>query len=128
MGGKGGFAELANWVIHPPGHGSVWGAPPEPAHSPLRNRRWRGGGGGGNSSGADDVGSAYMGEAYGGGEGTLAAGRGTTALRTVRPTGDAGGGLVTEAVGAAAAEAPRFAESVPSWVRLPQAAPVRISN
>ena len=25
--GKGGFAELANWVIPSPGHGSVWGAP-----------------------------------------------------------------------------------------------------
>ena len=28
MEGKGGFAELANWVIPSPGHGSVWGASP----------------------------------------------------------------------------------------------------
>ena len=59
MGGKGGFAEFANWVITPPGNDSVWGAPPGPAHFPhnasgiqwrrsLRQRihgrslRWRG--------------------------------------------------------------------------------------
>ena len=34
MGGKGGFAELANWAIPPQGHGSVWGAPPGPVHTP----------------------------------------------------------------------------------------------
>ena len=34
MGVKGGFVELADWVIPAPGHGSVWGAPPGPAHTP----------------------------------------------------------------------------------------------
>ena len=34
MEGKGGVAELANWVIPLQGHGSVWGAPPGLAHPP----------------------------------------------------------------------------------------------
>ena len=46
MGGKDGFAELANWVIPPPGHGSVWGAPPGPAHTPHHASGGFGGGGG----------------------------------------------------------------------------------
>ena len=46
MGGKGGIAELANWVIPPPGHSSVWGAPPGlPPHPRPRQRWFRRGGG-----------------------------------------------------------------------------------
>ena len=44
MGGKGGFAELANWVTPPPGHGSVRGAPPGPAHTPHHASGGFGGG------------------------------------------------------------------------------------
>ena len=65
MGGKGGFAELANWVIPPPGHGSVWEAPPRPAHTP--HHASGGFGGGGGSNGAGDSSSAYMGGTYDGG-------------------------------------------------------------
>ena len=46
MGGKGGLAELANWVLPPPGHGSVWGVPPGPAHTPHHASGGFGGGGG----------------------------------------------------------------------------------
>ena len=46
MGGKGGFVELATWVIPPPDHGSVWGAPPGPAHTPHHPSGGFGGGGG----------------------------------------------------------------------------------
>ena len=53
MKGKGGFAELANWVIPPPGHGSVWVAPPGPAHTPHHASGGFGGGGRG-SNGAGD--------------------------------------------------------------------------
>ena len=46
MGGKGRFAELANWIIRPPGDGSVWGAPTGPAHPPHHASGGFGGGGG----------------------------------------------------------------------------------
>ena len=46
MVGKGGFEELTSCVIPPSGHGSVWGAPPGPAHPPHHaNGGFRGGGG-----------------------------------------------------------------------------------
>ena len=45
MGGKGEFAELANWVT-PPGHGSVWGASPGPALPPATPATVSEGGGG----------------------------------------------------------------------------------
>ena len=45
-GGKGGFAELANWVVPPPGHGSTWGAPPgQPTPSTTPAAVSEGGGG-----------------------------------------------------------------------------------
>ena len=60
IGGKCGFAELANWIMPPPGHASVWGAPPGPAHTPYHTSGgFRRGGGGPN--GAGDFSSAYMG-------------------------------------------------------------------
>ena len=105
MGGKGGFAELANWVIPPPGHGSLWGAPPGPAHNP--HHAGGGFGGGGFSNGAGAFNSTYMGGTHGGGG------------------GDTGGEAAEEAAGAAAAEVPRSAASVPSRVRLPRTIPIR---
>ena len=75
-GGKGGFAELANWVIPPPDHGPVWGAPPGPAHPPPITPAAVSKGGGGGFSGAGDFGSAYMGGAYSGGEGHACGGPG----------------------------------------------------
>ena len=74
MGGKGGFAELANWVSPPPDHGSVWGAPPGPAHNP--HHASGGFGGGGFSNGAGAFSSAYMGGTYGGGGGNTSGGLG----------------------------------------------------
>ena len=65
MGGKGGFAKLTNWVNPPPGHGSVWGAPPGPTHTP--HHASGGFGGRGGSNGAGNFSSAYMGGNYGGG-------------------------------------------------------------
>ena len=74
MGGKGGFAELANWVIPPPGQGSVWGAPPGLPHTP--HHASGGFGGGGGSNGAGDFSSAYMVGTYGGGGGHTSGGLG----------------------------------------------------
>ena len=74
MGGKGGFAELANWVIPPPGHGSLWGATPGPAHNP--HHAGGGFGGGGFSNGAGAFNSAYMGGTHGGGGGHTSGGLG----------------------------------------------------
>ena len=123
MGGKGGFAELANWVIPPPGHGSLWGATPGPTHNP--HHAGGGFGGGGFSNGAGAFNSAYMGGTHGGGGGTPAAAWGTTGLRTGGSTEDTGGEAAEEAAGAAAAEVPRSAASVPSRVRLPRTIPIR---
>ena len=123
MGGKGGFAELANWVIPPPGHGSLWGAPPGPAHNPH------------HASGGFGVGGSPMAPVHlaaltwegltVAGEGTPAAAWGTTGPRTGGSTEDAGGEAAEEAAGAAAAEVPRYAASVPSRVRLPRTTPIR---
>ena len=74
MGETGGFAELANWVIPPPGHGSVWGAPPGPDYPP--HHASGGFGGGRGSNGAGDLSSAYMGGTYGGGGGHSSGGLG----------------------------------------------------
>ena len=123
MGGKGGFAELANWVIPPPGHGSVWGAPPRPVHTP--HHASGGFGGGGGSNGAGDFSSAYMGGTYGGGEGHTSGGLGHYVPTNEWFHRDAGDGVAAEAAGAAAAEAPRSAGSVPSRVRLPLTTPIR---
>ena len=92
MGGKGGFAELANWVIPPPGHGSLLGAPPGPAH----NSHHAGGGfgGGGFSNGAGAFNSAYMGGTHGGGGGHTSGGLGhygPTNERFHRGHGERGG-------------------------------------
>ena len=72
--GKGGFAELANWIILPPGHGSVWGVPSGQAHPPYHAS----GGFGGDvfSSSADDFGSICIGGACGGGGGHTSGGSG----------------------------------------------------
>ena len=74
MGGKGGFAELANWVIPSPGHGSVWGASPGPAHTP--HHASGGFGGGRVSNGAGQFSSVYMRGTYGGGGGHTSGGLG----------------------------------------------------
>ena len=73
-GGKSEFVELANRIIPSPGHGSVWGAPPRPAH-PSHHPS---GGFGGRvfSSDAVDFGRAYIGGAYGGGGGHAGVGPG----------------------------------------------------
>ena len=107
-GGKGGFAELVNWVIPPPDHGPVWGAPPGPAHPPHHASGGFEGGGGGVFSGAGDFGSAYIGGAYSGGEGHACGGPGYYAPQTSGSTGDAGGGAAAKAAGTAAAETSRF--------------------
>ena len=102
MGGKGGFAELAKWVIPPPGHGSVWGAPQGPAHTPHHAS---GGFGGGGLAMAPMTSAAHTWEGLTvAGEGTPAAGWGTTAPQTGGSIEDAGGGVAAEAAGAAAAE------------------------
>ena len=88
-GGKGGFAELANWVIPPPDHGPVWGAPPGPAHSPHHASGGFEGGGGGGFSGAGDFGSAWLIVA---GKGTPVAARGTTPHKRAVPPGTRGVG------------------------------------
>ena len=124
MGGKGGFAELANWVI-PPGHGSLWGAPPGPAHNPHHAG---GGFGGGGSPMAPVHLTALTWEGLTvAGEGTPAAAWGTTGPRTGGSTEDTGGEAAEEAAGAAAAEVPRSAASVPSRVRLPRTIPIRFA-
>ena len=71
---KGRVSELANWVILPPGHGSVWGAPLGPVHPPTHASGGFGGGGGSNNAG--DFSSAYMGGTYGGGGGHTSGGLG----------------------------------------------------
>ena len=113
VGGKDGFAELANWVIPPPGHGSVWGAPPGPIHHPPpRQQRFRRGG----VPMAPVTSAAHTWEGLTVvGEDTPTAAWGTTVPRTGGSTGDAGGGMAAEAARAAAAEAPRSAGSVPHW-------------
>ena len=74
MGGKGGFAELANWVIPPQAtvrSGEHYqGSPHTPHHASS------GLGGGGGSNGAGDFSSAYMGGTYGGGGGHTSGGLG----------------------------------------------------
>ena len=72
MRGKGGFAELANWVIPPPGHGMVWGLPLGP--TPLPSHASGGSGAGGSSIGAGDFGSVTREGAYGGGGGHVISG------------------------------------------------------
>ena len=62
------------------------------------------------------------------GEGTPAAAWGTMGPRTGGFTEDAGGEVATEAAGAAAAEVPRSAGSVPSRVRLPLTTPIRYAH
>ena len=123
MGGKGGFAELANWVIPLPGHGSLWGAPPGPAHNPHH----AGGGFGGGGSPMALVHLTVL--TWEGltvaGEGTPAVAWGTTGPRTGGSTEDTGGEAAEEDAGAAAAEVPRSAASVPSRVRLPRTIPIR---
>ena len=61
-------------------------------------------------------------------EGTLEAAWGTMGPRTGGSTEDAGGEVAAEAAGAAAAEVPRFAGSVPSRVRLPLTTPIRCAH
>ena len=124
MGGKGGFAELSNWVIPPPGHGSVWGAPPGPAQNPYHASGGFGGGGG--SPMAPVLSAAFTWEELTvAGEGTPSAAWGTTGPRTGGSTEDTGGEVAEEVAGAAAAEAPRSAGSVPSRVRPPRTTPIR---
>ena len=83
MGGKGEIAELANWVILPPGHDSIWGAPAGPAHPPHTTSAAVSEGGRG-SSGADDFSSAYMEGPYGGGRGHASGGLGHYAPTNAR--------------------------------------------
>ena len=123
MGGKAGFAELANWVISPqataqsreshqgqPTHPATPAAVSEVRFSPAAPatsaaRTWK--------------------ELTMAGESTPAACRGTTVPQTGGPTGDTGDGAAAEAAGAVAAETPQFAGSVPAPVRLSRTTPIR---
>ena len=126
MGGKGGFAELANWVI--PSQATVRSGEhhqgqPTPLITPAAVSE-------GRRVPMVPVTSAAL--PWEGltvaGEGTPAAAWGTTAPRTGGSTVDAGGGVAAEAAGAAAAEAPRSVGSVPSRVRLPLTTPIRCAH
>ena len=123
MGGKGGFAELANWVIPPPrprfGLGST-----TRASTPLTTPASVSEGGGVPMASVTSAALTWEGLTVAG-EGTLATAWGTTAPRTGGSTEDARGGVAAEAAGAAAAEVPRSAGSVPSRVRLPLTTPIR---
>ena len=125
MGSKGGFVALANWVIPPPGHGSIWGAPPQPAHPPHYASGGFGRGGGGVPVAPVTLAGHTWEVLTVAREGTPAAARGNTAPRTGDSTGDTGGGATA---GVAAAEAPRFAGSIPSRVPLPPTILIRCAH
>ena len=125
MGGKGGFAEVANRVIPPQvtvRSGKRHQSQPTP---PPRQRRflWGGVPVAPVTSAARTWEELTVVE-----EGTPAAARGTTALRTCSSTGDTKGGAAAEASGAAAAKVSRFAGSVPSRVQIPPTAPIRFAH
>ena len=92
MGGKGGFAELANWIIPPPGHGSVWGAPPGPAHPPPPTTPAAVSEGGGVPTVPVILAAHTWGGLTVAGEGTPAVAWGTTAPRRAVPPGTRGVG------------------------------------
>ena len=69
-----------------------------------------------------------MGGTYGGGEGHTSGDLGHYGPTNGRFHRDEEGGVATEAAGAAAAEAPRSAGSVPSWARLPLTTPLRCAH
>ena len=125
MGGKGGFAELANWVTP---QATVWTGEhlqdqPTPPTTPAAVSE----GGGVPMAPVTSAAHTWEGRTVAR-EGIPAAAWGTTAPRTGDSTEDAGGGVATEAARAAATEAPRSAGSVPSRVRLPLTTPIRCAH
>ena len=120
MGGKGGFAELANWVIPP--QATVLsgerhqGQPITPTTPAVVSEGW------GSPMARVHLTALTW-------EGLTVAGGGTPAaawgLRTGGSTEDTGGEAAEEAAGAAVAEVPRSAASVPSRVRLRRTIPIR---
>ena len=123
MGGKGGFAELANWVIPP--QATVLsgehhqGQPTTPTTPAVVSE------GGGSPMAPVHLAALTWEGLTVAREGTPAAAWGTTGPRTSGSTEDTGGEAAEEAAGAAAAEVPRSAASVPSRVRLPRTTPIR---
>ena len=126
MGGKGGFAELANWVIPPQAtvrSGEHHQSQPTPSTTPAAVSE------GGGSLMAPVTSAAHTWEGLTvAGEGAPAAAWDTTAPQTGGSTEDARGGVAAEVAGAAAAKAPRSAGSVPSRVRPSLTTPIRCAH